>query len=318
MPNKIIPQEHRDAMVASYIAGCTTKQSASQFGYTYTACIFALKQKGIEPRTNGETHRRYHVDETFFDMIDTEAKAYWLGFLTADGTIGDDHVTLGLQEQDIPHLHKFTASLQSNHPITLRESSIKGKTYTYGQVHIGSIGLSLALKQLGVGERKSFVVRPCEHIPDGLLPHYWRGVFDGDGFITSTRNRKVGAMRWSIGIVGNEAMVKGFDAFVQQSVKTEATIRPHFRIFMIRYGGVAVPQPVIRLLYQDATISLDRKQKLANDIQQALIQRVDRSGVTKEHLEYLYALHGTWEAVAVELGTSGGRLYHLRKRVGLL
>jgi hypothetical protein len=318
MPNKIIPQEHRDAMVAAYLAGATAKEAANQFGYSYMACIFALKQKGIEPRTNGETHRKYAVDETFFDVIDTEAKAYWLGFLTADGTIGDNHITLGLQEQDVPHLHKFTDSLQSNHPIDLRESSIKGKTYRYGQVHIGSMRLALALRQLGVGERKSFVVCPCELIPDGLLPHYWRGVFDGDGFIISARSREVGAMKWSIGLVGNVAMVKGFDAFVQQYVKTQAVIRPHSRIFMIRYEGVAVPQSVIRLLYRDATISLDRKQKLANDIQQTLVQRVDRSGVTKESLERLYALHGTWDKVAAELGTSRGRLYHLRKRVELL
>jgi hypothetical protein len=64
LPNKIIPQEHRDAMVAAYLAGATAEEAAAQFGYSYMACIFALKQRGIKPRGRSETHRRYAVDET--------------------------------------------------------------------------------------------------------------------------------------------------------------------------------------------------------------------------------------------------------------
>ena len=274
MPSKIILQEHRDAMVAAYLAGATAKEAASRFGYSYMACISALKQKGIEPRTNGETHRKYHVDEMFFDVIDTEAKAYWLGFLTADGTVGDDHIILGLQEQDVLHLHKFTASLGSNHPVTIRDNKLNGTIHRYGQVHIGSMRLAAALKRLGVGERKSFTVRPCEHVPQALLHHYWRGVFDGDGFITLTRSRKVGSTIWLIGLVGNREMVTGFESFIQRFVKAEATIKPHYRIFMIRYGGVALPQAILRLLYQDATIFLTRKHERMIEAMSTTIQRV--------------------------------------------
>ena len=31
--------------------------------------------------------RKYHCDDGYFDLIDSEAKAYWLGFLAADGNI---------------------------------------------------------------------------------------------------------------------------------------------------------------------------------------------------------------------------------------
>jgi hypothetical protein len=62
-------------------------------------------------RTLSEALRRYALDESFFNCIDTEDKAYWLGFLTADGLIGDDFVRIDLQLRDIDHLHKFTASL---------------------------------------------------------------------------------------------------------------------------------------------------------------------------------------------------------------
>ena len=119
MPNKIIPQEHRDFMVASYLAGATAKEAANQFGYSYMACIFALKQKGIEPRTNGK-----HIEN-----------------------------------------------------MRLRSHSL--------------MWLTPRQKRTGLvwGERKSFTVYPCEDIPRDLLSHYWREVFDGDGFIAEPKRR---------------------------------------------------------------------------------------------------------------------------------
>jgi hypothetical protein len=259
MPNKIIPQEHRDAMVASYLAVATAKEAANQFGYSYMACIFALKQKGIEPRTNGETHRKYAVEESFFDVVDTEAKAYWLGFLTADGTIGYDHIILGLQVKDLQHLYNFTSSLCSNHPVTLRENILNGKVHRYGQVHIGSHHLATAIKRLGVGERKSFTVCPCEDIPRDLLSHYWRGLFDGDGFIAEPKRRVGRAIEWSLGVVGNQAIVSGFEAFIRQRTGYVAQVRPQSRIFIVRYHSIASLQAILDILYRDATLFLERK-----------------------------------------------------------
>ncbi len=273
MPNKVIPQAHRNAMVAAYLAGATAKEAAAQFGYSYMACIFALRQQGIEPRTNGEAHYRYRVDETFFDTIDTEDKAYWLGFLTADGTIGDDFVMLALQEKDIDHLHKFTASLRSNHPVRLKENTLKGKVYHCGEVWIGSTRLVTALKRLGVGERKSFVVSPCEQVPVDLLSHYWRGVFDGDGFITRKQSRLFGAIQWTVGLVGNREIVSGFETFMRQYINQEAQIKLHSRIFMTRYGGVALPQAILSILYQDATLFLERKYRLMEAVMKSPVQR---------------------------------------------
>ncbi len=276
MPNKFIPQEHRDATVAAYLAGATAKEAAAQFGYSYMACIFALRQRGIEPRTNGETHRRYRLDKAFFKTINTEDKAYWLGFLTADGKIGDDHVKLALQEQDAEHLYKFTSSLRSNHPVVLRERTIQVKVYHYAEVWIGSTRLVAALKRLGVGERKSFVVSPCEEVPVDLLPHYWRGVFDGDGTIAQTWGRRLGAIKWTVALVGNKEIVSGFEAFMQQCTGWEARVeldKPGSHIFKVRYSGVALPQAILHVLYHNATIFLERKYHLMTDVMSTPIQR---------------------------------------------
>jgi hypothetical protein len=276
MPNKIIPQEHRDAMVAAYLAGATAKEAAAQFGYSYMACIYALKQCGIKPRERSEAHRRYVVDESFFDVINTEERAYWLGFLTADGTIRENVVWLALQERDIDHLYKFTSSLRSKHPITLKENTLEGEAYRCVQVSIGSTRLATALKRLGVAERKSFTVRPCEYVPDHLLSHYWRGVFDGDGYITRKVSRFLGARQWIIGLVGNREIVSGFETFMQQCLDWKARVepdKPASRIFKVRYNGVALPQAVLHVLYANATIFLERKYDLMREVMRTPVQR---------------------------------------------
>ena len=276
MPNKFIPQEHRDAMVAAYLAGATAEEAAAQFGYSYMACIFALKQRGIKPRGRSEAHRRYAVDEAFFDAINTEEKDYRLGFLTADGTIRENVVMLLLQERDIDHLYKFTSSLRSKHPITLRENTLEGEVYRCVQVSIGSTRLATALKRLGVAERKSLTVRPCEYVPNHLLSHYWRGVFDGDGWITRKGSRLFGARQWIVGLVGNREVVSGFETFMQQCLGWKARVepdKPGSRIFKVRYNGVALPQAVLRVLYANATVFLERKYDIMREVMNTPVQR---------------------------------------------
>ena len=41
-----------------------------------------LKVNNIEVK---KTHRKYLINKDYFEVIDTEDKAYWLGFLMADG-----------------------------------------------------------------------------------------------------------------------------------------------------------------------------------------------------------------------------------------
>ena len=63
-------------------------------------------------------------DEHSFDVIDTEEKAYWLGFLYADGNVSNtkNEVGITLQSSDIKHLYKFKTFLKSSKIPTLNVS----------------------------------------------------------------------------------------------------------------------------------------------------------------------------------------------------
>ena len=62
----------------------------------------------------------YSVNENYFSVIDSEEKAYWLGFIAADGNIGGIYdFRIELQKQDLSHLEKLKVALNSTHPIKL-------------------------------------------------------------------------------------------------------------------------------------------------------------------------------------------------------
>lgn len=268
MPSKIIPQEHKDAMVKSYLDGKTAKQSAEPFGYSWMACISELKRRGIATRTNSQTHRKYKVNETFFDNIDTEEKAYWLGFLTADGNIKKTAIQLHISSKDREHLLKFIKALRSEHPVYDRIATTKGKKHKVCGVNIGSAKLSDAVQKLGVKPRKSFVVKPCMLLPPDLVRHYWRGVVDGDGCLSRSRSRKTGngSPKWSINLVGSRFITKAFSDWVRGFTKTKAKIRRRGRVWNIGYSGNGIATAVIKTLYEDATVYMTRKMERAANV----------------------------------------------------
>lgn len=67
-----------------------------------------------------------------FKVIDTEEKAYWLGFLYADGCVGstESKIELSLAEQDFHHIEKFRDFIGINNKISYR-SAVKAYRYSF-------------------------------------------------------------------------------------------------------------------------------------------------------------------------------------------
>lgn len=78
------------------------------------------------------------MDKRFFKTIDTEEKAYWLGFLYADGSVSKDlkAVTLELNIKDIDHIRKFKRAINSTHKITIKKRQILNANLLDWQSHV--------------------------------------------------------------------------------------------------------------------------------------------------------------------------------------
>ena len=86
----------------------------------------------------------YSVDTHFFDSIDTEEKAYILGYILADGHVAsDNHIMFGLHEKDVDILYKIRDSMRTEAPIL----SKRGKPYK--TLDIGSKFMCDVLRNYG-------------------------------------------------------------------------------------------------------------------------------------------------------------------------
>jgi hypothetical protein len=136
--------------------------------------------------------RKYPLDESYFDTIDTEEKAYFLGFLYADGynNINRKDVTIKLAESDKEILEKLQNLIQPGRPLIFinrqAERNQGKKNQDCYVLTFHSEHLSKRLEELGVIHNKTYDLQfPTEEqIPKHLLNHFIRGFSDGDGYIS--------------------------------------------------------------------------------------------------------------------------------------
>ena len=123
-----------------------------------------------------------------FENIDNEEKAYWLGFIYADGYIRErksgNSLEIKLSVKDISHLELFRKNLDSNHLIREAFSKVKykGGVSISHMCHLAIYSSQIveSIKTKGVHSRKTFTIgKP--NIDEDLIPHFIRGYFDGDG-----------------------------------------------------------------------------------------------------------------------------------------
>ena len=96
----------------------TPLQSAS-ISLRHEAVASLLQEQGIVLRSRHEYTRMHTCNHAYFYSIDTEEKAYWLGFFTADGCVTTGNrvnVTLGIA--DYSHLAKLKTALNATHKIS--------------------------------------------------------------------------------------------------------------------------------------------------------------------------------------------------------
>lgn len=113
------------------------------------------------------------LDRSFFSKVDTEEKAYLLGVLEAEGSIGKNKVDLVIGEKDLDWLIILRNLSGSKATISLNMSPL-GKAY---RVSFCSKQWVEDLRKLGFRSGK------LPEIDNSLLTYYIRGLFDGDGSI---------------------------------------------------------------------------------------------------------------------------------------
>jgi hypothetical protein len=255
--SRLRPGITKAGIVAAYAGGASIAEAARQLGVDRNTVRRALAQAGVVRRGQAESQRRYRVDHGFFDRIDTEARAYWLGFFAADGCVTGNEITFCLAGKDADHLRRFAAAVGTDAPV--RVAAIPSRPdRVQAQVFVYSAPMMAALAGHGFGVRKTLTAEWPRTVPAELQRHFLRGVFDGDG-CWHGRSR----LRLRFEVMGTATFLLGCQAHLMEAVglgRTALVLREaQGRVGRLHYGGIHQVRRLYRHLYAGATIWLPRK-----------------------------------------------------------
>ncbi len=128
-------------------------------------------------------NNKYEKNDNYFDIIDSNEKAYFLGLMYSDGSVTDRSIVITLQERDGPILERFKKALAYTGPV--RFGLRKKPNHQDSRIlRIYSWGLVTGLSKHGCFRNKTYTLR-YPVINSEYNSHFIRGVFDGDGCIVN-------------------------------------------------------------------------------------------------------------------------------------
>lgn len=225
----------------------------------------------------GEGSRRYELNEHYFDNIDTEIKAYYLGLFYADGTNSIDRGTIGitLQEKDKYIIERLFKELDYNRPIFDIYNKKYDRIYSMGQ--ISSRYLSNKFLEYGCMANKSFKIRFPNWLDENLISHFIRGYFDGDGCLSFAKKQP---FKSSVGFAGNYEFLCELQKILVEKCKINLTqLHKKGNIYDLVVGGRYQLSRVLQYIYKNATIYLHRKyNKMQRLVELNIVNLEDVSG----------------------------------------
>lgn len=220
---------------------------------------------------------RYSFNESFFEEIDSEEKAYWLGFIVADGSVnytisraehnyGErryDRLSIMLQEIDFEHLEKFASDIEYDGIIEKGTTNSFGGTFGYSKIRITSEKLCSDLIKLGVVPNKS-TNETAPSIDPSLQRDFIRGFFDGDGSISISPTNSISGYTGNFAFIGSLQMVEYCRNFlIKRGLASKAKItKDDSNLHYFRSGGTKIILDLYNILYKDSGVFLDRKKEL--------------------------------------------------------
>lgn len=199
-------------------------------------------------------NKKHFFNESYFEVIDTEEKAYWLGFIMADGCVyigtgNTKRLQINLKYDDVSHLNKFQKAIGSDYSIQRKRVS----NSSVAILKINSTKMCNDLVSLGVIERKSIICK-FPKIDRDLERHFIRGYFDGDGHVALNICDRV---RKEFSIVGGDEMITS----IGKKLNINKYSKKNSKVKIIAATSKKDLIYIHEYLYKDSTIYMNRKKK---------------------------------------------------------
>lgn len=238
-------------VIEMYLIGMSVEDIGEELGHAGSQVWHLLQKYNIDT-----TRKVYSVDESFFAKIDTEEKAYTLGFIFADGNVMPSGlIRISIADQDVDILEKIKVAIKFGGEIhdKLRDESRMDQK----ELYICRKSMVADLAKLGCIPNKSLVLQfptPEQVMPE-LLCHFVRGYFDGDGSISEHRANITSSYDFIQGLI--KVLPCGYTS-TSQRYKEKGLRESAHSLNMSRREDYST---FLHWIYKDAKIYLDRKYK---------------------------------------------------------
>jgi hypothetical protein len=219
-----------------------------------------INRNGVQRKV---PNKKYTQNDNYFSKIDNPNKAYWLGFIFADGYIREYQLSIGLASKDREHLFRFLIDIGSNSEIKDKviKKKYKGVTKEYftSTFDIYSIDIYNDLLKYGLHTKKSLTLLPPENIPSEYYRDFIRGYFDGDGCITNYLLS--GKIHKKIKILGTYLFLEWINFILSENKISKRKIdKQTNKIFRLQYN-TKDSDVIFEFLYRNASTYLQRKKE---------------------------------------------------------
>ncbi len=262
---KLITQEEKEIILKLRESGWNAEKIGKEINRGHQFVVNCLKREGKYLKKETVCKRKYHVNENFFDKIDTESKAYILGFICADGHICNKtnriKITVATKDEDI--LETIKNSMNSNHPI---KRGIYNNPYKKSNNKI-CYKSSLCLNSKTLVKSLSFIPKVktynlsssvLEFVEENVIRHFLRGYFDGDGSVFFGIKYSSGT-KYLIQIAGNKEFLENtFQKYYHTDNKLYY-YKASKQCYCWKLSSKKNVCDFLQFLYEDSTIYLKRK-----------------------------------------------------------
>lgn len=234
-----------------YLSGEPLSDIATKYDVSNQTVLNYLVEDGIETRDYSESGRVYPIDDSFFHVIDTDEKAYWLGWFFASGGIGvqstSEFVELIVRAEDLDRLDAFSEAVQTRRPY---DSIRDGAVY---RLRIKNPNLYEQLKGHGLTPHKAHTLLFPEHLPFERKRPFLLGYVEGKSTVHSD----------TFTMSGTPPFLSAAQRLLKESAGLDATLSTDSKRLYLNQTSII--SSFVEWLYRDMlTFSVSRREQLLN------------------------------------------------------
>lgn len=210
------------------------------------------------------------MNENYFDEINTAEKAYFLGLLYADGynNVKGNQITLSLKSSDKDILRKFKKAVGTNIPLKTYDVKTLEKKIEVTGFYMNSDHMSNSLAKWGCIQNKGEFIRFPFWLDISLRSHFVRGYFDGDGGLSREKSKNR-SDKFRANIVSNPNFIDDLNKVMYEVFGRTFPVQryyKHKKTTQLRFEGNKQVLYFLSWIYNEATVFLNRKYKLFQDL----------------------------------------------------